>query len=53
MTRWLNDFAYRTSLGWEVFAGALFCTVVVTFVAVSFQTIRAAVVNPVRALRSE
>lgn len=53
MTRWLNDFAYRTSLGWEVFAGALLCTVVVTFVAVSFQTIRAAVVNPVRALRSE
>jgi len=53
MTRWLNDFAYRTTLGWEVFAGALLCTVVVTFVAVSFQTIRAAVVNPVRALRSE
>jgi putative ABC transport system permease protein len=53
MTRWLNDFAYRTSLGWEVFAGALFCTVVVTCVAVSFQTIRAAVRNPVRALRSE
>jgi len=53
MSRWLNDFAYRTSLGWEVFAGALFCTVVVTFVAVSFQTIRAAVRNPVRALRSE
>lgn len=53
MTRWLNDFAYRTSLGWEVFAGALLCTLVVTCVAVSFQTIRAAVRNPVRALRSE
>jgi ABC-type antimicrobial peptide transport system permease subunit len=53
MTRWLHDFAYRTSLGWQVFAGALVCTVVVTFVAVSFQTIRAAVVNPVRSLRSE
>ena len=53
MSRWLDDFAYRTSLGWEVFGGALFCTVVVTFVAVSFQTIRAAVRNPVRALRSE
>ena len=53
MSRWLSDFAYRTSLGWEVFAGALCCTVVVTFVAVSFQTIRAAVRNPVRALRSE
>ena len=53
MSRWLNDFAYRTSLSWEVFVGALLCTVVVTFVAVSFQTIRAAVVNPVKSLRSE
>jgi ABC-type antimicrobial peptide transport system permease subunit len=53
MSRWLNDFAYRTSLSWEVFVGALLCTVVVTFVAVSFQTLRAAVRNPVRALRSE
>jgi len=53
MTRWLDDFAYRTSLGWEVFAGALFCTVLVTGVAVSFQTLRAAVRSPVRALRSE
>jgi ABC-type antimicrobial peptide transport system permease subunit len=53
MSRWLSDFAYRTSLGWEVFAGALFCTVAVTCAAVSFQTVRAAVVNPVRSLKSE
>jgi putative ABC transport system permease protein len=53
MSRWLNDFAYRTPLSWEIFAGALLVTVVVTFVAVSFQTIRAAVVNPVKSLRSE
>ncbi|HVV71426.1 MAG TPA: ABC transporter permease [Verrucomicrobiae bacterium] len=53
MTRWLNDFAYRTSLGWQVFAGALFCTVAVTCMAVSFQTVRAALRNPVKALRSE
>ena len=53
MDRWLRDFAYRTPMSWWVFGGALLCTVVVTGVAVSFQTIRAALASPVRALRSE
>jgi putative ABC transport system permease protein len=53
MDRWLRAFAYRTGLSWWVFAGALLCTVLVTAVAVSFQTIRAAVASPIRALRSE
>jgi ABC-type antimicrobial peptide transport system permease subunit len=53
MNRWLQDFAYRTSLSWWVFAGGLGITFVVTMVAISFQTVRAALVNPVRSLRSE
>ncbi len=53
MNRWLQDFAYRTSMSWWVFAGALLGTVVVTCVAISFQTIRAAVVNPVKSLRAQ
>jgi len=53
MDRWLQDFAYRTGLSWWVFAGGLGITFVVTAVAISFQTVRAALVNPVRALRSE
>jgi ABC-type antimicrobial peptide transport system permease subunit len=53
MDRWLRAFPYRTGLSWWVFAGALLCTIVVTAVAVSFQTLRAAVASPVRALRSE
>ena len=53
MHHWLQEFAYRTGLSWWVFAGALLCTLVVTCVAISFQTIRAAVANPVRSLRAE
>ncbi|HEY4336729.1 MAG TPA: ABC transporter permease, partial [Puia sp.] len=53
MSRWLADFAYRTHLTWWVFAGGLGITLAVTAVAISFQTIRAAVVNPVKSLRSE
>jgi putative ABC transport system permease protein len=53
MDKWLQDFAYRTPMSWWVFAGALLATVIVTCVAISFQTIRAAVINPVKSLRSE
>ena len=53
MDGWLRNFAYRTSLSWEVFGLALVATVMVTCVAISFQTVRAAVRNPVRSLRSE
>jgi len=53
MDRWLRDFAYRTTLSWWVFAGALLCTALVTGLAIGFQTIRAAVMNPVKALRAE
>jgi putative ABC transport system permease protein len=53
MDRWLRDFAYRTSLSWWVFAGAFLATAAVTCVAISFQTIRAAIINPVKSLRSE
>lgn len=53
MNQWLRDFAYRTPLSWWVFGGALLATVLVTCVAISFQTIRAALANPVKSLRSE
>jgi putative ABC transport system permease protein len=53
MDKWLQDFAYRTPMSWWVFGGALLATIIVTFVAISYQTIRAAVVNPVKSLKSE
>ncbi len=53
MNKWLQDFAYRTSISWWVFAIAVFAALVVTCVAVGFQTIKAAVANPVKSLRTE
>ena len=53
MNRWLQDFAYRTEISWWIFvvsgAGAL----VIALLTVSFQSIRAALMNPVTSLRSE
>lgn len=53
MHRWLQDFAFRINLGWWVFALAGVAAVLIAFVTVSFQAIKAAVANPVKALRSE
>lgn len=53
MDHWLRDFAFRTTLSWWVFGATLLVTVVVTCIAISFQTLRAALVNPVKSLRSE
>ena len=53
MHHWLQDFVYRVSIGWHLFAitGAL--ALLVALAAISFQAIRAALMNPVESLRSE
>lgn len=53
MTQWLQDFPYRTNIGWQVFASAGLIAIVVAFLTVSFQSVKAALVNPVASLRSE
>ena len=53
MHRWLQDFAYRISLSWWMFAGAGALAVLVALCTVGFQAIRAAVKNPVKSLRAE
>jgi ABC-type antimicrobial peptide transport system permease subunit len=53
MNKWLQDFAYRTTISWWVFAVAVFSALVVTCIAVGFQTINAAIANPVKSLRTE
>ncbi|HUB62767.1 MAG TPA: ABC transporter permease [Puia sp.] len=50
---WLQDFAYRTPVSWWIFAVAGCVALVIAFVTVSFQAIRAARANPVKSLRSE
>ena len=53
MNRWLQDFAYRIEIEWWVFAGAGLLAVGIALLTVSFQSIRAALMNPVKSLRSE
>ncbi|QMU26723.1 ABC transporter permease [Adhaeribacter radiodurans] len=53
MQQWLQDFEYRTPISWWIFAltGAL--ALFIALLTVSFQTVKAAIANPVKSLRSE
>jgi putative ABC transport system permease protein len=53
MHEWLRGFAYRTELGWWIFALAGLLTVTITLMTVSWQSWRASTRNPVEALRYE
>ncbi|HEY2721415.1 MAG TPA: ABC transporter permease [Chitinophagaceae bacterium] len=53
MNKWLEDFAYRIHISWWVFVSTGGLTVVIALAVISFQSIKAAVVNPVKSLRSE
>ena len=53
MSHWLQDFAYRITIGWDIFALAAALAVGIALVTVSFQAVRAALANPVKSLRSE
>ena len=53
MDGWLQNFAYRIEMEWWVFALAGFVAIGVTFLTVSFQSVKAALMNPVESLRSE
>jgi putative ABC transport system permease protein len=53
MHRWLQDFAYRISIGWGVFAIAAVLAAAIAFMTVSFQAVKAALANPVNSLRSQ
>jgi putative ABC transport system permease protein len=53
MHKWLQDFAYRIDISWWVFALAGLIAIVVAFVTVSFQSVKAALANPVKSLKNE
>jgi ABC-type antimicrobial peptide transport system permease subunit len=50
---WLQYYEYRTELSWWIFALAGIGALLITLLTVSFQSIRAALVNPVKSLRAE
>jgi putative ABC transport system permease protein len=53
MRNWLNDFAYRISLNIWIFLLAGLSAVVIALVTVSYNTIKAALANPIKSLKSE
>jgi ABC-type antimicrobial peptide transport system permease subunit len=53
MSGWLDKFEYRTNLSWSVFAIAGVGALTITLLTVSFQAIKAALMDPVKSLRSE
>jgi putative ABC transport system permease protein len=53
MREWLGGYAYHTNMPWWVFVAAAGLVFVIALVTVSFQAVRAALVNPIRSLRSE
>ena len=53
MHQWLQDFAYRITIGWQVFVVSGIIAVLIALLTISFRAIKAAVANPVKSLRTE
>lgn len=53
MNSWLQDFVYRTEIHWWIFAITAGLAVAITLVTVSFQSVKAALSNPVKAIKTE
>jgi putative ABC transport system permease protein len=53
MQQWLQGFAYRVNMGWEIFVIAGMATLIITIATISFQSVKAAMANPVKSLKSE
>jgi ABC-type antimicrobial peptide transport system permease subunit len=53
MHKWLEDFAYRTSISWWIFGLSGIAMVIIALFTLSIQTVRSATANPVKSLRTE
>jgi putative ABC transport system permease protein len=53
MQQWLQDFTYRTEVTWDVFVLAGVMAVLIAVLTISYQAIRAGLMNPVNSLKSE
>ena len=53
MHKWLQDFAFRITIPWWVFALSGIMALAIAFITISFQSIKAAIANPIKSLRSE
>ena len=53
MNKWLDNFAYKVHFAWIIFLIAGSVALLIALLTVSYQAIKAAVVNPVKSLRTE
>jgi len=53
MSQWLQDFAFRIDIEWWIFAVSGILALLITFLTVGYQSIKAALMNPVKSLKSE
>ncbi|HMB98886.1 MAG TPA: ABC transporter permease [Balneolaceae bacterium] len=53
MNKWISGFAYNSGIQWWVFAASGFLAVAIAWLTVSWQSIKAALMNPVKSLKSE
>ena len=53
MSQWIQKFAYRTEISWWIFVAAGLGALTITLITVSFQSIKAALSNPTKSLRTE
>jgi putative ABC transport system permease protein len=53
MNGWLNKYTYHTSISWWIYVAAGLGAFLITLLTVSHQAIKAALMNPVKSLRSE
>lgn len=53
MNQWLEDFAYRIAISWWTFALAGTLALLIALLTVIFQSVKAALMNPVKSLRNE
>ncbi|OQP57661.1 hypothetical protein A3860_08495 [Niastella vici] len=53
MHQWLQDYVYRTHIGWWLFAAGGLVAIIIALATISFQAIKAALANPIKSLRTE
>jgi putative ABC transport system permease protein len=53
MHAWLQNFAYRIHLSWRLFITSALLVLLIALITISFQSVKAAMANPVKSLRTE
>jgi len=53
MVAWLQDYAYRIEISWDIFVITGIAAIFISLITISYQSLRAAWINPVKNLKSE